>query len=709
MNKAACTAIILFALALFAAGRSTGDESPMPEAPIAKRVPKTLEIHGDSRIDDYFWLKDRENPEVIAYLEAENAYLDAKLGHTKAFQEKLFEEIKGRIKQDDSSAPYKYKDYFFYTRFEEGKQYPLFCRKPGSLDTPEQIMLDVNKLAEGHDFCQVSGIRGNEEQKLAVYGVDFVGRRFFTLRVRDLATGQDLPDTIDNVTGNVVWANDNRTLFYTRQDPETLRSFQVYRHTLGTPTSEDVLVYEEKDDTFSVGVYKTKSREFIVIASRQTLSDECRYFSANDPTAEPVVFAPRERGHEYGIDHYNGRFYIRTNKDAQNFRLMRAQTGATEVAAWEEVVPHRPDTLLESFELFDDYLVLGDRREGLARLRVVPWDGAAPHEVDFGESVYEAGLGMNPEGNTTTLRYEYTSLTTPNSTYDYDLKSRERTLIKRTPVLGGYDPANYFTERLWATARDGARVPISIVYRKDFKKDGTGPLLMQGYGSYGISSSPAFSSVRLSLLDRGFAFAIAHVRGGEELGRAWYENGRQKQKKNTFSDFIDCADFLVREKYTAPDRLYATGGSAGGLLMGAIMNMRPDLFHGIVASVPFVDVITTMLDDSIPLTTGEYDEWGNPHREDDYQYIRSYSPYDNVEPKAYPNLLVTTGLHDSQVQYWEPAKWVAKLRTMNTGNSVILMKTDMSAGHGGASGRFDQYKETALKYAFILDLAGKAD
>jgi len=681
----------------------------MPEAPIAKRVPKTLEIHGDSRIDDYFWLKDRENPEVIAYLEAENAYLDAKLGHTKAFQEKLFEEIKGRIKQDDSSAPYKYKDYFFYTRFEEGKQYPLFCRKPGSLDTPEQIMLDVNKLAEGHDFCQVSGIRGNEEQKLAVYGVDFVGRRFFTLRVRDLATGQDLPDTIDNVTGNVVWANDNRTLFYTRQDPETLRSFQVYRHTLGTPTSEDVLVYEEKDDTFSVGVYKTKSREFIVIASRQTLSDECRYFSANDPTAEPVVFAPRERGHEYGIDHYNGRFYIRTNKDAQNFRLMRAQTGATEVAAWEEVVPHRPDTLLESFELFDDYLVLGDRREGLARLRVVPWDGAAPHEVDFGESVYEAGLGMNPEGNTTTLRYEYTSLTTPNSTYDYDLKSRERTLIKRTPVLGGYDPANYFTERLWATARDGARVPISIVYRKDFKKDGTGPLLMQGYGSYGISSSPAFSSVRLSLLDRGFAFAIAHVRGGEELGRAWYENGRQKQKKNTFSDFIDCADFLVREKYTAPDRLYATGGSAGGLLMGAIMNMRPDLFHGIVASVPFVDVITTMLDDSIPLTTGEYDEWGNPHREDDYQYIRSYSPYDNVEPKAYPNLLVTTGLHDSQVQYWEPAKWVAKLRTMNTGNSVILMKTDMSAGHGGASGRFDQYKETALKYAFILDLAGKAD
>ncbi len=700
---------ITAALCLLAAVPSTGDDAAMPEAPIAKRVPKTLEIHGDARTDDYFWLRERENPEVIKYLEAENAYLDAKLGHTKAFQEKLFEEIKGRIKQDDSSAPYKYKDYYFYTRFEEGKQYPVYCRKQGTLDALEDVMLDVNNLAAGHDFCQVSGLRASEDQKLAVYGADFVGRRFYTLRVRDLAADQDLPDTIENVTGNVVWANDNRTLFYTKQDPETLRSYRIYSHTLGTPTSEDVLVYEEKDDTFGVGVYKTKSREFIVIAAHQTLADECRYFSANDPAAEPIVFVERERGHEYGIDHYNGKFYIRTNKDAKNFRLMSAAAGATEISDWKDVVPHREDTLLESFELFDDYLVLSERREGLARLHVMPWDGSAAHEVDFGESVYEAGLGINPEGKTTTLRYEYTSLTTPNSVYDYNLKTRERTLIKRTEVLGGYDPAKYFTERLWATARDGVRVPISIVYRKDFKKDGSGPILMQGYGSYGISSTPTFSSVRLSLLDRGFAVAIAHVRGGEELGRAWYENGRQKQKKNTFTDFIDCADYLVREKYTSPDRLYATGGSAGGLLMGAIMNMRPDLFHGIVASVPFVDVITTMLDDSIPLTTGEYDEWGNPNREDDYEYILSYSPYDNVEPKAYPNLLVTTGLHDSQVQYWEPAKWVAKLRTMNTGDSTILMKTDMHAGHGGASGRFEQYKETALKYAFILDLAGKTD
>lgn len=681
----------------------------MPQPPVAKRIPKNLTVHNDTRVDDYYWLRERESPEVIAYLEAENAYLDATMAHTKALQEKLFEEIKGRIKQDDSSAPYKYKDFFFYTRFAEGKQYPLFCRKRGTLDAPEEVMLDVNTLAEGHAFCQVSGVRVSEDQRLAVYGVDFAGRRFFTLRVRDLATGKDFDDVIENVTGGVVWANDNRTLFYTKQDPETLRAFQVFRHTLGTPVSEDVLVYEEKDETFSCGVFKTKSRRYIVISSHQTLSDECRYLPADEPAASPIVFAERTRGQEYDIDHYGDYFYIRTNRDAKNFRLMRAQPAATAPESWQEIVPHRPDTLLESFELFKDYLVLSERREGLARLRVIPSDRSAPHEVDFGETAYDAGLGMNPEGDTATLRYSYTSLTTPNSVYDYDMKARTRILIKRDEVLGGYSPENYITERLWAPAHDGVRVPISIVYRKDFKKDGDGPLLMQGYGSYGISSSPAFSSVRLSLLDRGFAVAIAHVRGGEELGRAWYEDGRQKNKKNTFTDFIDCADYLVREKYTSPDRLYATGGSAGGLLMGAIMNMRPELFHGILAGVPFVDVVTTMLDDSIPLTTSEYDEWGDPNREDFYKYLLSYSPYDNVEPKAYPNLLVTTGLHDSQVQYWEPAKWVAKLRAMNTGGNTILLKTDMNAGHGGASGRFEQYRETALRYAFILKLAGKTE
>ncbi len=696
-------------LGLTPSGSSTGDETAMPQPPVAKRVPKSLQIHGDVRVDDYYWLRERENPEVIAYLEAENAYLDAKMAHAKIFQESLFNEIKGRIKQDDSSAPYKRKDYVYYSRFTEGKEYPVFCRKRGSLDAPEEIMLDVNLLAEGHPFCQVSGVSVSEDQKLALYGADLVGRRFFTLHVRDLASGKDLGDAIENVTGNVAWANDNKTVFYTKQDPETLRAYRVYRHTLGTPSNEDVLVYEETDETYRVGVYKTKSRKYIVLASSHTLADECRYLPADDPTASPIIFAPRKRGHEYSIDHYGDYFYVRTNKNAQNFRLMRARPADTDPRAWEEVVPHRPDTLLQSFELFKDFLVLGERREGLARLRVIPWDGSAPHEVDFSEPVYEAGLGINAEGDTTTLRYTYTSLTTPNSAFDYDMKSRKSTLVKRDEILGGYAPENYVSERLWAPARDGARVPISIVYRKDFKKGGAGPLLMQGYGSYGRSSSPAFNSTRLSLLDRGFAFAIAHVRGGEELGRAWYENGRQKNKKNTFTDFIDCADFLVREKYTSPDRLYATGGSAGGLLMGAIMNLRPELFHGIVAAVPFVDVVTTMLDDSIPLTTAEYDEWGDPNREDFYKYILSYSPYDNVDPKAYPNLLVTTGLHDSQVQYWEPAKWVAKLRAMSSGNSSILLKTDMNAGHGGASGRFEQYRETALRFAFFLDLAEKMD
>jgi len=701
--------LLLITLGLAAVASSHGDETTMPQPPIAKRVPKNLTIHGDTRVDDYYWMRERENPEVIAYLDAENAYLDAATAHTKAFQEKLFEEIKGRIKQDDSSAPYRYKSFFYYTRFAEGKQYPFFCRKHGGLDAPEEIMLDANVLAEGHAFCQVSGVRTSEDQRFAVYGADFAGRRFFTLRVRDLATGTDLDDEIENVTGNVVWANDDKTLFYAKQDPETLRSFQIFRHTLGTPTTEDALVYEEKDETFSCGVSKTKSRQYILISSHQTLADEYRYLPSDQPATAPLLFAERMRGHEYDIDHYGDYFYIRTNKDAKNFRLMRTRPSVTAPGSWEEVAPHRDDTLLEAFELFKDYLVLSERREALAQLRVVPWNGSAGHEIDFGEAAYDAGLGMNPEGDTTTLRYVYTSLTTPNSEYDYDLKTRVRTLVKRDEVLGGYTPGNYVTERLWAPARDGARVPISIVYRKDFKKDGSGPLLMQGYGSYGFSSSPAFSSVRLSLLDRGFAFAIAHVRGGEELGRAWYEDGRQKNKKNTFTDFIDCADYLVREKYTAPDRLYATGGSAGGLLMGAIMNLRPELFHGILAGVPFVDVVTTMLDDSIPLTTSEYDEWGDPNREDFYKYILSYSPYDNVEPKAYPNLLVTTGLHDSQVQYWEPAKWVAKLRAMNTGKSTILLKMDMNSGHGGASGRFEQYRETALRYAFILDLAGKTD
>ncbi len=688
---------------------SQGEGPDMPQPPVAKRVPHLLESHGHERIDDYFWMRERDNPDVIAYLEAENAYLEERLAHTKPLQEKLFEEIKGRIKEDDSSAPYRYKDFWYYTRFEEGKAYPLYCRKRGSLDAPEEQLLDVNRLADGHEFCQVSGVRMSEDQRLAVYGADFVGRRFYTLRILDTATGAELEDVIPDVTGNAVWANDNKTIFYAKQDPVTLRSHRIYRHVLGTLTGDDVLVYEEPDETFNCGVYKTKSREYIVIASHQTLSDEARYLPADDPTAAPIVFRARERGHEFDLDHLNGYFYIRTNDHAKNFRLTRVPESRATTGDWEEVVPHRADTLLEGFELFRDHLVLSDRREGLARLRVIPWDGSPAHEVDFGEQVYEAGIGMNPEADTTTLRYGYTSMTTPNSVYDYDLVAREKRLIKQEAVLGGFRPEDYVAERLWATARDGVRVPISIVYRRDLKRDGTAPLLLYGYGSYGISSSPGFSSPRLSLLDRGFAYAIAHVRGGEDLGRAWYEDGRQKKKMNTFTDFIDCAEHLVAQRYTSPQQLYATGGSAGGLLMGAVLNLRPDLFHGIVTRVPFVDVLTTMLDDSIPLTTGEYDEWGDPNREDFYQYILAYSPYDNVEPKAYPNVLVTTGLHDSQVQYWEPAKWVAKLRAMKTDNNVLLLKTNMNAGHGGASGRYEQYRETALNYAFLLDLAGRGE
>jgi len=705
MTSRAITAVAM----LLAPTLASGEPETMPSPPVAKRIPHVLEAHGRQRVDDYYWLRERENPDVIAYLEAENTYTKARTAHLDEFHEKLFKEIKGRIKETDASAPYSYKGYWFYTRFEKGKSYPIFCRKQGSLEAVEQVLLDVNVLAQGHEFCQVSGVRMSEDQKLALYGVDLTGRRFFTLRVRDMMTGRDLEDEISDVTGNAVWADDNRTIFYTKQDPVTLRSYQTYRHTLGTPPGDDTLVYEETDETFNCGVYKTKSRDYIVIASRQTMSDECRYLPANDPAAEPTLFAARERGLEYDVDHYNGQFYIRTNLNANNFRLMRAAPGRTDPSQWQDVVPHRNDTLLEAFELFHDYLVLSDRREGLARLKVIPWDGSPAHEVDFGEPAYEAAIGVNPEGETQVLRYGYTSLTTPNSVFEYDMRTREMRLIKQTEVLGGFSREDYVTERLWAPARDGARVPISIVYRRDRPRDGQGPVLLYGYGSYGISSSADFSPARLSLLDRGFAFAIAHIRGGEELGRVWYENGRQNQKMNTFTDFIDCAEFLVQERYASPAQLYATGGSAGGLLMGAVMNLRPDLFHGIVTRVPFVDVVTTMLDDDIPLTTSEYDEWGDPNREDYFEYILAYSPYDNVEAKDYPNLLVTTGLHDSQVQYWEPAKWVAKLRAMKTDDNVLLLKTNMHAGHGGASGRYEQYRETALNYAFLLDLAGRAE
>ncbi|MFQ5570239.1 MAG: S9 family peptidase [Rhodothermales bacterium] len=691
---------------LGATSGSTMTEASIPKPPEARVEPVELETHGDTRIDNYYWLRERENPDVIAYLEAENAYTDTLTAHTRDLQNVLFEEIKGRIKQTDTSVPYKLDDYVYYTRFEEGKEYPIYCRKKGSIEADEEVMLDVNAMAEGHEFFAVRGRQVSSGQDILAYAVDTQGRRIYTLKFKNLTTGDILPDEIPDVTGNVAWGNDNRTLFYTKQDLETLRWFQIYRHVLGTDPAQDELVYEETDDTFSAFVFKTKSKKYLMIGSSQTLSSEYRYLDANDPTGTFEVFLPRERNHEYSVDHFENHFYIRTNDQAQNFRLMKTPVTATGKEHWEEVIPHRDEVFLSGFEIFKDHLVLSERKNGLTQLRVRPWDGSEEHYLDFGEPAYLAYISTNPDFNTQVLRYGYTSMTTPTSTFDYDMETREKTLLKQQEVLGGFASEDYVTERLYATARDGVEVPISLVYRKGTRIDGTAPLLLYGYGSYGASMDATFSSSRLSLLDRGFVFAIAHIRGGQELGRQWYENGKLLKKKNTFTDFIDCGQYLIEQKYADPERIFAQGGSAGGLLMGAVVNMRPDLFNGVIAAVPWVDVVTTMLDDSIPLTTSEYDEWGNPNDKEYYDYMLSYSPYDNVEAKSYPNLLVTTGLHDSQVQYWEPAKWVAKLRTLKTDHNLLILKTNMDAGHGGASGRYKRYHEIAFQYAFLLDLAG---
>ncbi len=677
--------------------------------PVAKVMPEKLEKHGHVRVDDYYWLNQRENPEVIAYLEAENAYTEAVMAHTKALQAQLFEEIKGRIKQTDLSVPYREGDYFYYSKTEEGKEYPIYARKKGSPEGPEEILVDVNALAEGHGFTAVPRPAVSPAGNILAFAHDTVGRRFYNIRFKNLETGELLDDEISAVTANLAWAEDNRTLFYARQEPVTLRSFQIYRHVLGTDPAQDERVYEEKDVEFSCYVWKTKSKAYLIIGSYQTLSNEYRFLDAKNPGGAFALFLPREREHEYNIDHFGGHFYISSNDGAQNFRLLRTPVAQTGKAHWEEVIPHRDDVLLEDIEVFRDHLVVVERKDGLRQMRIRPWSGAKEHYLDFGEPAYLAYVSTNREIDSNVLRYGYTSLTTPNSVYDYNMDTREKTLLKREEVLGGFDPADYVTERRYTPARDGARIPISIVYRRGVEKDGDNPLLLSGYGSYGFSRDATFSSPRLSLLDRGFVYAIAHVRGGQELGRRWYDDGKLLKKKNTFTDFIDVAEYLIQEGYTSSEQLFARGGSAGGLLMGAVTNMRPDLFKGVVAAVPWVDVVTTMLDESIPLTTAEYDEWGDPNEEEYYRYMLSYSPYDNVEAKDYPNLLVTTGLHDSQVQYFEPAKWVAKLRALKTDDNRLLLKTNMEAGHGGASGRYKRYREIALEYAFMLDLVGIED
>ncbi len=676
------------------------------EAPAAKKVPKELVQFNDRRIDNYYWLNERENPDMIAYLQAENDYLEQAMAPLKPLQEELYEEMVGRIKQEDQSVPYKDNGYYYITRYEEGQEYPIYSRKKGSLDAEEEIMLDVNKLAEHYEFFNVGDQSVSPNNNILAYGEDTLSRRKYTIRFKNLVTGELLEDEIANTTSGVAWANDNQHVFYTAKDPGTLRAYKIFRHKLGTSVSEDVEVFHEADETFGTAIYKTKSKKYLVIVSYATLSTEFRVLNANEPLGAFRIIQPRERGLEYNLAHYGGKFYIRTNWEAQNFRLMETDEQATGKENWKEIIPHREDVFLEDMEIFRDYLVLTERIEGIRQLRVRPWEGEE-HYIDFEEDAYVAYVSTNPEFDTDLLRLGYQSMTTPNTIYDYNMKTREFTLLKQQQILGGFDADNYESERIYATARDGETIPISLVYRKGFKKDGSGPLLLYGYGSYGASMEPFFRTSNISLLDRGFAFAIAHIRGGQEMGRRWYENGKLLKKKNTFYDFIDCAEYLVAENYTSPDLLFAQGGSAGGLLMGAVVNMRPDLWRGVIAAVPFVDVITTMLDERIPLTTGEYDEWGNPSEKEYYEYIKSYSPYDNVEAKDYPPLMVTTGLHDSQVQYWEPAKWVAKLREFKTDKNPLFLHTNMEAGHGGASGRFEQYRETAMEYAFLLDLAGK--
>ena len=691
-------------MSLMSLGCQTAPPAPTP--PTAKIQPTVFHEFGGERTDDYYWLNQREDQEVLDYLNAENEYCDAVMAHTKDLQETLFEEITGRIKQDDNTVPYLDRGWWRYQRYEEGLEYPIICRKEGSLDASEQILLNVNTLAEGHGYFQVRGAETNSTGEVLAWAQDDVGRRLYTIKFKTLATDAMFDDTIEAASGNMVWAEDGKTLFYTKKDLQTLRTYQVYRHVLGTPAADDALVYQEDDDTFGVSVGKTTSHRFITIGCDQTLATEHRYVDAYAPDGEFQVFLPRERDHEYDIDHLGDSWFVKTNRKARNFKLMRTPTGATSEESWTDVIPHRDDVLFQRAVLFDDWLAVLERCEGLRRLRVIEWATGEEHTIEVGESVYAIWPATNREHATDVLRFGYESMTTPESTFDYDMRTRTATLLKETEVLGGFDRNDYATERLMVTARDGVQVPVSLVYRKGYEINGASPLLLYGYGSYGSSTEPYFSSARLSLLDRGFAYAIAHIRGGQEMGRWWYEDGKLMKKMNTFTDFIDCGQALVDRKYADPERLYAMGGSAGGLLVGAVVNLAPDLFDGVVAQVPFVDVVTTMLDESIPLTTGEYDEWGNPNEEEAYRYMLSYSPYDNVTAQAYPHLLITTGLHDSQVQYFEPAKWTAKLRAMKTDQNRLLMKTNMEAGHGGASGRYRRYRETALDYAFLLDLAG---
>ncbi len=682
----------------------------MLRPPKAEKIEKKLEIHGDVRIDNYYWLNEKENPKVIGYLNAENTYYNSQTAHTKQFQEDLFQEMKSRIKEDDESVPYKKNKYFYTTRYQKGMQYPIYARKKETLEASEEIMFDVNKMAEGHTYFKLSGMSVSPNNKYIAFGVDTVSRRQYTLQFKNLETGEIFPEKIENTTGSSSWSNDNKTIFYTQKNPITLRSEKIFRHVLGTDPSEDVEIYFEKDETFSAYVYRSKSDKYLIIGSFSTVSTEYHILEADNPTGKFRIFQPRERDLEYNIAHYGVSFYILTNKDnATNFKLMKTTEEATLKENWYDVIPHREEVLLEDISIFKNFLVVEERFNGLNKIRIIRWNDSEDFYLPFDEETYSAGVYYNPEFDTNIIRYGYNSMTTPSSVIDFNVDNKTKEIKKEQEVLGGkFNKQNYISERIWATSKDGTKIPISLVHHKNTSLTKNTPLLLYGYGSYGYTIDAGFSTTRLSLLDRGFVFAIAHVRGSEYLGRKWYDEGKLFHKMNTFTDFIDCAKHLISIGYTSKNHLYASGGSAGGLLMGAVINMNPELFHGVLVSVPFVDVLTTMLDDSIPLTTGEYDEWGNPNEKEYYDYMKLYSPYDNVSRQNYPNMLVTTGLHDSQVQYFEPAKWVAKLREFKTDKNILLMHTNMEAGHGGASGRFDSLKETARDYSFLIDLEGKS-
>lgn len=698
-------------LCLIAATSCQKPKHPMTTIlpPIADKKPRNLEIHNDLRVDNYYWLNDREDPDVLAYLKKENDYYQAMTAHTTELQAKLFDEMKGRIKEDDSSLPYKFNGYWYATRFETGKEYPIYTRKKGTLEAREQIMFNCNLMAIDQEYFNLKGISVSPDNTLAAFGIDTVSRRQYYIQIKNLETGELYPDKVDNTTGSVAWANDNKTFYYTKKDPVTLRSDKIYKHVLGTPEAEDVLVYHEKDATFNTSVFKTKSRKYIVIGSLSTLTSEYQILNADNPDGSFRIFSPRKQGLEYSIYHYNSVFYVLTNKDgATNFKLMKVGEEDTPAEFWEEFISHRDDVLLEDVEIFKEYYVLFERDNGLNKVKVNRWDKKDSYYLPFDNETYTVFPYVNLDFDTETLRYIYNSMTAPYAIIDLNMRTKVQVVKKEQEVLDKlFKKENYQSKRIWATARDGVKVPISLAFHKDTPLESTTPLLLYGYGAYGATMDPYFSTGRLSLLDRGFVYAIAHVRGSEYLGRPWYEAGKLLNKKNTFTDFIDCSKYLIEKKYTGPKHLYVQGGSAGGLLIGAVVNMAPELYHGAVAEVPFVDVITTMLDETIPLTTGEYDEWGNPNDSTYYHYMKSYSPYDNIVSQVYPHMYISTGLHDSQVQYWEPAKWVAKLRTYKTDDNLLFLDTNMDAGHGGASGRYEALKETAKVYAFILDLEGK--